>query len=159
MGYTTDFWGEVAIDPPLNAEEIKFLQAFNETRRMDRTRGPYYVDGSGDFGQGRDPDIRDFNRAPAGQPSLWCNWTVDAEGSMIQWDGGEKFYSAGEWMIYIIDHFLRPGAIAKNDLPFLQANHVCNGVINAQGEAHDDRWRIVVEDNHVQIEQASVTWA
>ena len=71
MGYTTDFTGSIAISPPLNAEEIAYLHKFNETRRMDRKNGPYFVDGTGDYGQGRDPDIRDYNKAPAGQPGLW----------------------------------------------------------------------------------------
>jgi hypothetical protein len=47
MGYTTEVEGSVSISPPLNAHEIAHLRKFAASRRMDRTRGPYFVDGSG----------------------------------------------------------------------------------------------------------------
>ena len=53
----------------MNAHEIA-LRKFAASRRMDRTRGPYFVDGSGPFGQGHDGDIRDFNKPPAGRSSI-----------------------------------------------------------------------------------------
>jgi hypothetical protein len=57
MGYTTEFDGSVSISPPLNAHEIAYVRKFAASRRMDRARGPYFVDGSGPFGQGHDDDI------------------------------------------------------------------------------------------------------
>ncbi|HRO59371.1 MAG TPA: hypothetical protein PKZ27_03015 [Rhodocyclaceae bacterium] len=158
MGYTTEFEGSIAIEPPLNAEEIAFLKKFNETRRMNRERGPYFVDGTGDFGQGADSDIKDFNSPPEGQPGLWCQWRPTEDGTTIEWDGGEKFYYSVEWMEYIIEHFLKPGALAKDELPFLQANHICNGEIEAQGEDRDDRWKLVVQNNHVKSVEAVISY-
>jgi hypothetical protein len=35
-------------------------------------RGPYFMDGSGPFGQGHDDDIGDFNKPLAGQPGDVC---------------------------------------------------------------------------------------
>lgn len=157
MGYTTTFDGSVKIEPPLNQEEIQFLQKFNETRRMNRANGPYFVDGSGFMGQDHDPDVRDHNRPPEGQPGLWCQWTVNDEGTEIEWDEGEKFYDADLWMTYIIEHFLKPNPIAKSQLPFLQG-HICNGVVDAQGEDSDDRWRLVVIDNKVEKKFPTITW-
>jgi hypothetical protein len=66
MGYTTEFDGSVIISPPLNAHEIAYLRKFAASRRMDRARGPYFVDGSGPFGQGHDDDIR--TRRAAARP-------------------------------------------------------------------------------------------
>jgi hypothetical protein len=149
MGYTTEFSGFIDIEPPLNAEEIAFLKKFADTRRMDRAKGPYFVDGSGDFGQGSDADIHDFNRPPSGQPGLWCQWVPSDDGARIEWNGVEKFYASEAWMRYIINHFLKPDAIAQSQLPFLQCNHVCNGEIEAQGEEFSDRWKLIVEDNTV----------
>ena len=83
MGYTTEFDGSVSISPPLNAHKIAYLPKFAASRRMDRARGPYFVDGSGPFGQGHDDDIRDFNK---------------------------KFCNSEAWMSYLIDLFLKPGA-------------------------------------------------
>ena len=36
MGYTTEFQGEFNLDQPLTVEQIAYLKAFNETRRMKR---------------------------------------------------------------------------------------------------------------------------
>lgn len=149
MGYTTEFKGQININPPLSREEIEFLKKFNETRRMNREKGPYFVDGSGSYGQGHDDDIRDFNSPPAGQPGLWCKWRPTEDGSAIEWDGAEKFYSSEEWMRYLIEHFLKPGHLAP--MPFL-GEHTLNGTILAQGEEIEDRWRLVVENNEVSRE-------
>lgn len=158
MGYTTDFSGSVSIEPPLNDEERDFINKFSSTRRMERTKGPYFVDGTGMAGQGRDKDIVNFNSPPDGQPGLWCQWVISDDGASIEWDGNEKFYESPEWMAYIIDHFLKPGAIAKPELPFLQANHVCDGVIDAQGEDYEDMWRLSVKDNVVKVIDAVITF-
>lgn len=158
MGYTTEFDGAVTIDPPLNEQEIQFLRKFSGTRRMNRHAGPYFVDAEDDFGQGRSSDIIDYNRPSPGQPGLWCQWVPTDDGSKIEWDGNEKFYDSVEWMKYLIDHFLSPTAIAKDVLPFLQANHTVNGEIFAQGEETSDRWKLVVEDNKVSTRQGYVAY-
>jgi len=148
MGYTTEFRGRVSIDPPLSAAEVSYLRKFAETRRMDRANGPYYVDGGGDLGQAPEPDVRDYNTPPTGQPGLWCQWVPTDDGTAIRWDGSEKFYHSEEWMRYLIEHFVGSNPLAQRQLPFLQP-HVLNGEIVAQGEHMDDRWKLVVEDNVV----------
>lgn len=156
MGYSTDFYGEVEIYPPLNEKEIEFLNKFSDTRRMDRKKGPYYVDGGGLCGQDREADIIDYNRPPAGQPGLWCQWVPNEDGTKIMWNGAEKFYSADEWMKYLVDHFIGKNPIAKNEdskLSFLQS-HVVHGVIEAQGEDRSDHWYLIVENNEVRVENA-----
>jgi hypothetical protein len=174
MGYTTDFYGGVSVTPPLNEAERAYLRKFAETRRMDRERGPYFVDGTGDFGQGSDADIRNFNSPPEGQPGLWCQWVPTDDGAAIEWDEGEKFYESDAWMAYIIDHFLKSGAEAQKQIlraerlnarvPELDQfagftfDHVVNGVIEAQGEDPDDKWRLVVEDNNVRAQHAKIVW-
>ena len=153
MGYSTEFYGEIDIYPPLNEKEIEYLTKFNETRRMDRKKGPYFVDGTGSLGQGHDKDILDYNRPSEGQPGLWCLWIPQKEGSKITWDGGEKFYSAAEWMEYLIVHFLGDDPIAKKQdskMSFLQG-HVLHGIIEAQGEDRDDHWYLIVENNKVRV--------
>lgn len=154
MGYTTEFTGHVTVTPPLNADEIAYLQKFNETRRMNRTKGPYYVQGSGFMGQGHDADVLNHNEPPEGQPGLWCKWEPSLDGTQIQWDGAEKFYNPVEWMRYLIDHFLRPDAPGKTQTVdaatfFTFGDHVVNGVIEAQGEESSDVWFLIVQDNVV----------
>lgn len=150
MGYTTDFDGEIAISPPLNAEEIKFIQGHNKTRRMKRSKGPYYISAAGNCGQEREEDIIDYNSPPEDKLSLWCGWTCNDEGTCIVWDGNEKFYQSVEWMKWLIDHILGSNPLAKPSLPFLQG-HTLNGQIKAQGEEPVDRWKLVVENNVVKV--------
>lgn len=149
MGYSTDFHGSLTIDPPLNAQEVEYLNKFANTRRMDRENGPYFVDGEGYRGQGHDKDVIDFNEPPEGQPGLWCK--IEVTETELTWDGGEKTYDFPEWIQYYIDHFLAEGAKAKSELDFLQANHVLNGKFIAQGEDIEDRWKIEVVDNKITL--------
>jgi hypothetical protein len=123
---------------------------------MNRRNGPYFVDGSGFCGQGRDSDIIDFNEPPPGQPGLWCKWIPSEDGTYIEWDGGEKFYDSAEWMQYIIEHFIGSSPLAKDELPFLEG-HVCSGLINAQGEDPADIWAIQVANNAVSTATCTVT--
>lgn len=148
MGYNTDFEGAIEIQPPLNAEEIQYLKSFAKTRRMDREKGPYFVEGTGYAGQGSDSDIRNYNCPAEGQPGLWCKWEPTEDGTKIEWNGNEKFYDSVEWMQYIIDHFIGDNPIAKSDLPFLN-KHVLHGQIEAYGEERGDHWFLVVENNKV----------
>jgi hypothetical protein len=158
MGYTTDFWGAVKIKPPLSNDEINFLQKFSETRRMHRKKGPFYVNGMGMMGQDHEDDVINYNQPPPGQPSLWCQWQPAGGGTLLVWDGSEKFYEAEHWMKYIMEHFMAPSAEAKNALPFLQP-HTCNGEIYAQGEDRDDAWMIEVEDNVVKVSRGHVEYS
>jgi len=93
MGYHTDFKGQFKISPALTKERKEFLKKFNETRRMQRDPiaaeklsdpireavnlpvgdgGGYFVGGTGDFGQGNDDSVMNYNSPTAGQPGLWC---------------------------------------------------------------------------------------
>jgi hypothetical protein len=158
MGYTTDFSGTVTIDPPLNEDEISFLEDFNRTRRMHRSGGPLFVKSDGPCGQGSGPDtVLDGNRPDPDQPGLWCQWVpdeyADPPGSELGWDGGEKFYNAAEWMEYIVNKLLSPAARAYVDahlnederLKSFTCDHKVDGVIEAEGEEPGDLWKIVVE--------------
>ncbi len=109
MGYSTDFFGEFNVQPPFNNSEKKFINTFSKTRRTirnDQNQGKYYVsDGSDHNGQTTN-NIIDHNNSPEGQPGLWCQWNINGKGN-ITWDGGEKFYSSSDWIVYLIEHFLK----------------------------------------------------
>ena len=127
-----------------NAQEIDYLTKFSETAHMRRRNGPYFVEGRGTED---DSDVIDHNNPPKGQPGTWCQWVPTADGRHIEWDGGENFYDSEAWMTYLIDHFLKNGALAPLD--FLRKNHVVNGRIKASGEDRDDNWVLIVKDNTV----------
>lgn len=184
MGYTTYFSGEVTITPPLNEQEIAYLHKFSNSRRMHRSQGPYYANPGNDWGQSGE-GILDYNNPPQQQPGLWCHWVPSEDGSAIGWDGGEKFYDSPEWMVYLINTFLKPGATVQLELRELSAgggtlpalrqaqdgwvyppefaaftfDHVVNGEIDADGEAPDDIWRLVVRDNVVSVQSGEIVFA
>lgn len=168
-GYTTDFEGSIAIEPPLNKHEIEYLTQFANTRRMERTNGPYFVKGEGAFGQGAGPDTIVDHNGSGQQPGLWCQWEPSSDGTDLHWDGGEKFYNSAEWMKFLIEHFLQPDAFVKHGLfenvkidprlAHFTFDHVLNGTIDAQGEDSDDKWRLIVEDNVVKVAEAQITYA
>lgn len=179
MGYTTDFYGEVSITPPLNPHEIAYLRAFSDSRRMQRRKGPYYAEPGTNCGQSHDDDVLDYNKPPHDQPGLWCQWEPTDDGTAITWNGAEKFYDSADWMAYLIDTFLRPGATAQQDLPgpdnpgacgrpewtypdalrHFTFDHICNGEIDARGESPDDVWRLVVRDNRVVVQHGEITFS
>ena len=162
MGYSTEFYGSVTLDPPLSDDEIKFLSEFAGSRRMHRKSGPYTI-GEGVYGMDNmGEDVLDSNSPDPEQPGLWCQWVPsENDPSTIVWDGGEKFYEATAWMEYIIQHFLLPTAIAKQKEPerfaFLQG-HSVDGFFECVGEDQDDLWCIDVTKGIVSTRPGKITY-
>jgi len=116
MGIHTDYLGHVLIRPELSPAETAYLTAFNQSRRWDRPGGPYEVPanpGAEERPARADQDA--YNRPPPGQPQLWCPWVPCLEGHCLGWDRAEKPYAGTDWLRYLIDTFLRPGAAARTD--------------------------------------------
>lgn len=173
MGYTTYFHGGVNVVPPLNEAERDYLHDFANSRRMKTTAGPYLASPGDDMGQdnsrietlmfaGQPVKVIDHNQPPDGQPGLWVHWVPSEDGAQIGWDQGEKFYYGAEWMKYLIDHFLKPGALAQasGDPQFADFtfDHTVNGEIEAEGEEPDDRWILRVRDNVVAVAHGRFTY-
>ena len=156
MGYTTDFNGRFELDKPLAEAHAAYLHLFSGTRRMKRKssfaktlpdpvreaaklsigdEGAYFVGGGGDYGQANDESVVDHNRPPDGQPGLWCQWIPSEDLEAIEWDESEKFYNYEEWIVYLIEHFLKPWG------------YVLNGSVKWQGEDFDDRGIMTIKDN------------
>lgn len=98
------------------------------------------------FGQDDDDSVVDHNDPPAGQPGLWCQWEPNDDGTAIQWDEGEKFYSYVEWLRYLVEHFLAPWG------------YTLNGEVTWEGEESGDLGKIVVTDNAVEVKAGTVTY-
>lgn len=133
--------------------------------------GEYFCMDDVQHGQLRDDSIIDYNESPGKleydknidfrlrwdenerrikdgkcQPGLWCQWVISEDGTLLEWDGGEKFYYYTEWLKYMISHFFQPWGIKLN------------GEIEWEGEDRNDRGKIVVKDNEVKIKQAKITF-
>jgi len=169
MGYTTDFIGSFNLDKPLAKNHLDYLVAFASTRRMARNPvltnllpdsirlsaglpvgidGGFYVGGAeSNMGQERTNDIINYNSPPNGQTSLWCQWVPNEDGTAIEWDNGEKFYSYIEWIEYLINNFLAPWG------------YKLNGEVIWQGEDTDDMGKIVIKNNKVKTKQGKIVYS
>jgi hypothetical protein len=162
MGYTTDFTGRFDLDQPLTRPHEQYLSRFSETRRMRRDasltaklpdteregvelpigeQGGYYVGDQSFCGQSHTEDILDYNDPPDGQPGLWCQWVPTEDAGGIEWNGTEKFYCYTEWLVYLIEHFLKPWG------------YTLSGTVTYQGEESGDFGEIVVKDNEVFVRE------
>ena len=159
MGYTTDFDGSLKLSRPATVEQIEYINRFSGTRRMKRDvnklielyngkhglNGNYGIEGEffckddGHSGQDGDASVLDHNKSSKTQPGLWCQWVLNEDGTELEWDGGEKFYSYIDWLKYMIEKFFKPWGIALN------------GEIKWQGEENGDVGKIIVRDNKVSI--------
>ena len=88
------------------------------------------------FGQLVDVSVINSDCPPKGCPELWCQWIITDNG-VLEWDGGEKFYSYKEWLEFLIEHFFAP------------SGYILNGAIEWQGEDRDDYGTMVIENNVV----------
>lgn len=160
MGYDTKFRGRFKFDKPLTPAQINYLKKFSETRRMKRNNeklmnmpdpireavnlplgveGEYFVDGKGFAGQDRDDSVINSNQPATSQAGLWCQWVPDDAGTMLKWNGAEKFYNYIEWLKYIIEHFIEPWG------------YTLKGKVKWYGEDPGDGGTIKVVDNVVTI--------
>lgn len=160
MGYSTDFTGQINIDPPLNQSEVDYLTKFSYTRHMKRTQGPYFVTEEA-YSEDKTGVINP-NEPHTPQPSIWCNFTPTKDGSELIWNECEKTYEGDKWIKYLIDYFLKPKAKTHNvESPHFEDftyNHICNGELIAKGEDPDDRWKIVVKNNIVKVKRGRVVY-
>lgn len=146
MGYTTDFEGHFVFNKPLDADTLKLMKGLATTRRMKRkvgsefgVEGEFYIDGTGFAGQDNDATVINSNSPPRTQPSLWLQWIPNEDGTILEWDGGEKFYSYVEWLEYLIVKILQPRGYALA------------GEVKYQGEDPSDFGKIVLLHNQIVV--------
>ena len=153
MGYTTWFEGELTPNKPFKKEFINYINAFSEKWHeprdveiikrsdpdwakhcLDGNLGPYGMYYVGNFDEG----VIDRSLAKSYTcPGYWCNWCINEETGVVEWNGGEKFYQYTDWLIYLIENFFEP------------AGYILNGEFIWIGEDSDDRGKISVVNNKV----------
>jgi hypothetical protein len=108
--------------------------------------GEYFVGSPDNYGQNKDSSILDYNKPPASQPSLWCGWCPNEEGTEIIWNYSEKFYNYVQWLEYIIENFLKPWNISLN------------GSMEWEGEERGDIGIIIVKNNKVTTKSGKIIY-
>jgi hypothetical protein len=161
MSHDIEFTGHVTVEPPLNADEARYLHRFARSRRFHRVSGPYTTETD----QSRGDDTVHYNRKSPEQPSLNCDWRPTEDAAGIEWDGSGNSDRYDKWMQYLIDTFLSvdatlraelaepvPGRHYPSEFAHFTFDHVVNGVIQTKGEYEYDRGRLVVDHNAVSFE-------
>lgn len=110
MGYTTRFTGRFELAGAFTVDQVVALEDFAETD----------------------------HRNEEGAPDAYCQWIPSKDGRGLEWDGGEKFYAYVEWLVFLIDRFIKPWG------------HFLNGRVEWQGEDGKDQGVIHVRNNQVQ---------
>jgi len=141
MEYTTEFEGKIKINKELDQDTYDLLTDLSNARRMKRDIEGYGIDGEFYIDDNDDSSIINRNTPPSTQPGLWLDWIITEDKLHIEWNGAEKFYNSPEWMSYIINKILSP------------KGYILNGSILAQGEDISDRWKLIVSDNYVYVEE------
>lgn len=121
MGLNTDFYGQFALDRPLTAEHRAILEEFAEEEH--------------------EPSEANAGIQP---PTLYCQWRPTEDGTGLEWDGAERFYYYGEWLEYLIAHFLTPWG------------YTLNGTVQYNGWTEGVTGTIHVTDNEVVITREEV---
>lgn len=151
MGLHTDYLGRARIEPPLSPDEVDFLKSFGRTRHYGHRAALDVADHPAD--NDRTGDVDTYNRAAPGTPGLWCPWTCCDEGCCLHWDGVEKPYAPQQWLTYLIETFLRPGAVLSGDPSArsrgLSFDHVLNGMIVGERRETTELFALEVRNNKV----------
>ena len=153
MGYTTWFEGGLTPNKPFKKEFVNYINDFSEKRHepkdveiikrsdpdwakhcLDGNLGPYGMYYVGSFDEG----VIDRSAAKGYTcPGYRCDWCINEETGVVEWDGGEKFYQYTDWLIYLIENFFEP------------AGYILNGEFIWIGEDSEDRGKISVVNNKV----------
>lgn len=154
MAYRTDFIGHVEVRPGLNQAEVAYLLAFTRSRRWRRPEGPYAVPASP-----YEPEplaSRSWHVPAPGQPTLWCDWAPCWDGCCLTWEGDERFGGVGTWLGYLVDHFLKPGAVAsRTGDPLFSGftfDHVLDGMVVGCRRDNKQLFAVSVHGNRVREE-------
>jgi hypothetical protein len=155
MPFDAQYEGRLLIEPPLSPAERRALDAFLGSRRIKTVQGP--LDCRRSLSRGH-ADVLDWNSPAEGQPSLYTGLAVSQDGTTLFWDGNEKPGYLTDWVRYVIDHLLKPGAVFQelsrkvewgDALSQFTFDHHVSGVLYG-ASYNDERWRVYVVDNEVE---------
>jgi hypothetical protein len=82
------------------------------------------------LGQTEYPEIVNYNQPPPNQPSLWCDFTYNRKGKVIEWKESEKTYDGLEWIRYITNLVQSHGYDLRGDMCWQGEEEDDNGVLS-----------------------------
>lgn len=155
------YTGSLAIEPPLNKDEVKALTAFFHSDRILTRGGPLDCR----IRPGYHSDVIDVRQPAEGQPGLRCDLEVSEDGTTLSWDRSEETTERNldQWIIWLINYLLKPGAeydirergfdlsqmSDDNLLRSFTFDHYVDGEMTGTAVEADGVWRITVKENVV----------
>jgi hypothetical protein len=154
--------GELHISPPLDPAQVRYLQAFSESRRVKRDvsitgnkqdplretvglpvgkQGEFYVAHS----DADKSDVLDDNTPPSTQPALLCCWTVSDDGTLLYnaEETMETVNGAENWIPYLVRKIFRVwNRELTGEITFFDENDLRQGVPSTVGFLKVQRNRI-----------------
>lgn len=130
------FIGCIRVSPPLNDDELDFLDELAESGRTLRSTPT--------------------GRGNSGVPFARLAWEACLDGCCLWWDPDRE---ATKWMLpslaFLIDHLFRPGAKGEGRHQFegFTFDHVLTGVVVGQGHRDVATTLVEVTDNVVSVRQ------
>ena len=86
MAVTTDFIGQIGIEPALSDEQIGYLAALHAAGRGD------------------------------GQPPYASGWVASEDGRCLTVEGDDKYGDPAEWLRYLIKCCIKPGGLRADGM-------------------------------------------
>jgi hypothetical protein len=109
MGYSTIYLQPFKFDRPLTTDHADVLIEFSQTEHEDESGKP---------GGGGKP------------PTNYCQWIPMDDRGGLEWDKGEKFYYGTEWLVYLIETFIKPwGYIVNGESPWYIEDYQEAGIL------------------------------
>lgn len=146
---------------PMNPRAFRVARELERRAAAERPVAPRPGPGGG-RGRGRsrrvEPDPFTTLTPGDGSPYPHLDWTPCTTGCCLHWDSGsEKSRMAEPWLGYLIEHFLRPGALAsssgRSDFTEFTFDHRLNGIIAAERDDTRELWLIACRDNELSTVQ------
>lgn len=79
-------------------------------------------------------------------PKYICNWMVSNDGRKLKWNNQSEFIDYEDWLIFIINNYLKPNNIKLN------------GVISWFGVKNEDMGKIKIINNEIRIYKAVMSF-
>lgn len=162
MGFQTRYLGTLTIDPPLRQDEIAWLRAFELTSPSLRPEDPYYVpmNPRAEWDRWMNAPENRTGTSDRGRSRPQCDWAPSTSGTHLEWQRRDTSNRAVQEITYLIEHFLKPGALAskdgRRDFDTFTFDHEVNGVIAAE---RSDGWLYLIRVKANEVTQDTLVTA
>ena len=130
MGFSTIYLRSFRFDRALDPEYVQILIDFSETEHEDESGNP--------GGNGK-------------PPTFYCQWVPTEDRQGLEWDKNEKFYYGKEWLIYLIDRFIKPwGYTLNGECPWYIDDHEEAGILKVSDNvvSEESRDYVAIKDEY-----------